>query len=470
MVAVCIAANGKTVNPLQYGLQNARSGEDTYRILYQCHSDAVKMGASISYKGIDTLRMDIPRDFVPIPLTNDVDFAGVTIFVVNHQKDCSLFTLTEDLQQVDIKGYEIDNGDYRGNEVLKKGTFLLVVEDQEPWCGRKGYLSKVVRKDVMLIRNGKASNHPIYNYGTSASNPKGYYRQADTSKKKISNLVFNRTTESEFKTYCLSIFNLCKVELNNIIVNTPKDDVKFADKAIHIENCTDVKLNNIRINGTYSQERQYGYGISLFNISNLKVNRMFGRGNWGVFGAHCLNNVTLIDCDINRFDIHCYGRDVKAVNCKFTDLYNQLSSVYGPVKFERCTFTDFIPLLIESSYNAYTPFELIWKNCTFYLDQKHNYLLTLFGVPEPYNERPELRRKCLPNITVKNCRVVLADDVDNWYLIKTGEVKYKDSFDYITDITMKNVKVEGNRNAKFEMSTEPLKTTKQLKFVNGIRK
>lgn len=90
-------------------------------------------------------------------------------------------------------------------------------------------------------------------------------------------------------------------------------------------------------------------------------------------------------------------------------------------------------------------------------------------MPEAYNERLELRRKSLPNITVKNCKVVLEKNVKRWYLIHTGGVKYKDTFDNISDVVIKNVTVEGNEEAEFVLSTEKLRTTLPLKSLIRIR-
>ena len=118
---------------------------------------------------------------------------------------------------------------------------------------------------------------------------------------------------------------------------------------------------------------------------------------------------------------------------------------------------------MESSFNAYTPFELVWQNCTFHLTKQKNYLITLFGVPQPYNDRPELRRKCLPNITLKNCTVYLDDDVEKWQVVRTQGVAYKDSFDYITDVNINNVRVISKNEKPFEMYSEDLKTTKPVK-------
>lgn len=468
MYAILPVAYGETINPRQYGLDKAANGVEACQVLQRCHADAVRKGATVSYKGIDTLKIEIPQGFTSIPLTEKVDFAGVTIIIENKTKDCYLFAKNSSLAEVNILGSEIDSGNFKRNKNLQSGHFLLIIEDAEPWCGRNGYVSKVKRKDAMIVKGGISSNLPISSYSSPVSKPQGWYRSIDSHKKTIRNLIFVRTQNSTYNTNCLKIENQYNIELKNITIQTPEDSVKYGDKAIHIENCVDVVLNDITINGTYSQLREYGYGISLFNIANLKVYRMYGRGNWGVFGTHCLNNVMLTNCDINRFDIHCYGRDVRAKGCMFNDLYNQFSSMYGAITFNKCEFKNFIPLLIESSYNAYTPFDVVWENCTFHLDKKNNYIMTLFGVPEPYNSRLELRRKCLPNITIQNSRVVLADDVDKWYLIQTGGVKYQDSFDYISSVNI-DVDVYGKAGVKYDFSTEPLKTTNRINIKEIIK-
>ena len=102
---------------------------------------------------------------------------------------------------------------------------------------------------------------------------------------------------------------------------------------MHIVNCVALRLKNVTISGTYSFERKVGYGVYLNNVNGLIVENMFARSKWGIFGTHNLQNVRLEKCDINRFDIHTYGRDVKAVDCKFSSLYNQFSSVYGTIVF-----------------------------------------------------------------------------------------------------------------------------------------
>ena len=450
-----VTGSAKTaLNPLDFGLNTAKSAADSYNILYTCHQEAKRIGANVTYQGIDTIYLDIPAGARSIPLTKNVDFAGVVLIVNNESTDHWLFDMLNSSKPSTIGLDDIERGKLKD---VKNG--LLIIKDEELWVKeRKGYGIGHTRMDLLYVQDGIIKNNTIYPYNTPNSRPKVDFCEVDNCEKKISNITIVRTKNSSFRTFCFRILNQNNICLNNITIKTPESNL-YGDTSIKIDNCANVILNHINIDGTYSQLNKHGYGISLNNVWNVICRNIDAYGKWGVFGTNNVNKIVLDNCNINRFDIHCYGRDVIAQNCNFVNLYNQFSGIYGFIKFKKCTFANCIPLLIESSYNAYTPFELEWKDCIFNLSAKKNYLLTLFGVPEVYNERPELRRKCLPNILARNCKVILDEDVNKWYLIHTGGVKYKDSFDYMTNVTLKNVKVEGNRNAEFVLSTEELSTT-----------
>lgn len=80
-------ANGRnTVSPLDYGLNEARNGEETYYVLLKCHQDAVRRNCGVSYAGINDLFLEIPINAMPIPLTYFTDFAGVSLIVKIHTR------------------------------------------------------------------------------------------------------------------------------------------------------------------------------------------------------------------------------------------------------------------------------------------------------------------------------------------------------------------------------------------------
>lgn len=456
------------VNPLDYGLKEAKTGIERYEVLLKCHNDAFRRGLNVSYKGIDSIFIEIPKNPQSIRLTEQTDFAGVVMTVLNKSKSMTLFYMTQDAKEVVLDGYAIDKGNFTNNETLSTEIKLLVIQDENDWISeRLGYNNSngYKRSDVLLLKNGLAQNKTIMPYGNEFSVPKVYYSEVSNKKKKINNIVFIRNANSKFRTDFIDIRRQYKVELKKITIHTPEDDTSFNDGAIFISGCSDVTLKDLKIYGTYSQHYLSGYGVRAVNVHNLKVIRMFARAKWGVFGNNAINGANLIDCDINRFDVHYYGRDIRIKNSRFTSLYNQFSSMYGNIVFDHCEFRDFIPFLNESSFNAFTPYELVWKNCIFYLDKKHNSILALGGVPNEPNIRPELLNKRLPNIKVLNCRVVLADDVSEWYLIKTGDIRYDGDFDYISDIKIKGAIVENGREKSFKVTNNDIKTIHPIRTI-----
>jgi len=167
----------------------------------------------------------------------------------------------------------------------------------------------------------------------------------------------------------------------------------------------------------------------------------------------------LKNCDINRFDIHCYGKDVRFENCNFVDQYNQFSSVYGELYFKNCTFTNFSPILMEYTYNAYTGFDVVFESCTFNLDKNHNCIVCLPNFSKMENSRPELSKKCLPNVTMQDCQVNATNGLKKWcvYSIRNAD-GYEGGFYHISKVILK----------RLSTNVEPTGMTVFNKNVNAI--
>lgn len=465
LLLLSLRVAAKTVNPLDYGLKMAKSGEERYYALKRCHEDAANRGFDISYNGIDRIELTIPKDATTLPLTRLTDFAGVRLVVENRQNDFMLFKMQGKAELINIDGHTIDSGELKQYDQLRQGTKLLLIQDENPWINtRLGYNSSTVykRKDILVLKNGKAQNKTIMPYGNKYSDPKVWYVNTNGKKSVVKNLVFERTPSSTFITKVLAFRFIYRLSVESISVVTPQGVITQGDGCFLFEDCADIEMKDITIEGTYSSPNLTGYGIRMLNVFDVKIQGMNAHGDWGIFGNYNVNQVQLKNCDINRFDVHYYGKDIKSDHCTYRDLYNQFASVYGDVLFRNCEFIDHTPVLIESSFNAYTPFNLSFINCRFHFSKKHNYLITLFGVKAPYNDRPELHRKSLPNVTLKNCKVYLDDDVDKWQVFKTHGVAYRDSFDYITDVSINNVCVFSKVKKPFEMFSEEMKTTKPI--------
>ena len=454
----------QTINPIQFGLKKAKTGEERYYVLQRTHEEARRLGVGVSYAGIKEIYVEIPSNPHSIPLSSYTDFAGATITVENKQKNFYLFSMSAALTSVEVRGKEIDNHDFSQNPVLGVGNKLLVIKDKTLWVeNRIGYDYGATRKDIMLVKDGKSGHGPVQSYCTSVSCPECSYRDVDVSAKLIiKNVVFNRTENSSHITCFVKIENQYDVELSNITINTPDGSGLYRDRAIYIVNCSDVVFTGITINGTYSLPRKYGYGISLDNTYNVCFYDLYARGNWGVFGNNNVHKAFLKGCDINRFDIHCYGKDISFEDCNFVDLYNQFSSVYGLISFTDCNFSNFTPILMGRSYNAYTAYDVRFEECTFNLDKIHNSIINFSGFTTEENKRPELKEKCLPNITMQDCQVNLAEGMKKWYVYNTKKTQdYKGRFSHISEVKIEGLSTNGE-SATMEVFSKNIETVNKV--------
>ena len=52
---------GQTVvNPLDYGLYEAKTGTERYGVLLKCHQDPVNKNAKVTYAGVGSIEIEIP--------------------------------------------------------------------------------------------------------------------------------------------------------------------------------------------------------------------------------------------------------------------------------------------------------------------------------------------------------------------------------------------------------------------------
>lgn len=432
---------GRELSPYDFGLSSAKNGIDRYNVIYKTHSAAIAAGVSVSYKGITSLDLEVPPNAKSIPLSMKNDFNGVSFNVENSQKDFFLFEYQPKAAVITVSKRDIDKGSFINYPVLARGRHLLVISDNNPWVGqREGYSYGHTRKDILLLNNGKSLNKTVMPYDNEGSSPSCKYYSLPQGPMQIKGLTLNRTKTSRKRTYLCSIQGMDDVQLSSITINTPPN-VGQDDMAIRINDCTNVVFEDVSINGTYSRTDHSGYGVSMNNIWNFHVSRMVGKGDWGIFGTNNINNATFEDSEINRFDVHCYGRDIGFNNVVFRDKYNQFASVYGTIRFDKCTFISFCPVLNGTSYNAYVGFDLIMNDCVFNATKGKAILIDEGRLDNTINSRKELAERCLPNVTINNLTVNLADDVTDVYLFY---FRTKDSFKrdlgYLDNISVSDIK------------------------------
>jgi len=456
------------VSPFDFGLAEAETDSARYEALYQAHLYAASVGGEVSYQGIGTLTVEITDSARPIPLSRHNDFAGLHLIVKNNTKSQYLFMMLDTVwQEIDLNPNMVDSSLFHVVEELSNGTYMLVLEDLNLWvANRAGHKYGAIRKDIMLVQNGKAGNRPIASYSTDSTRLLAKFHPTDNALKTITDLTITRDTSATVKTYCFNINGINNLKISKVNINTPDTKNMYADAAINIENCTNLQMEDVQIEGTYSRTGNYGYGIQMNNVWNSTFTRLTAHANWGVFGTNNLNNTTLRNCDINRFDIHCYGRDVFIYNCTFRGLYNQFSSLFGKLQFEECRFTDFIPVLFEPSYNAYTGFDLFFKDCTFDATYSRNYLISAGKLDDQKNSRPELSQKCWPNVRIQNMTVNVPSNVSRVILF-APKSSSTTNVSHIADISVDGLRFhypDSAHLANFTISSTPVTSAKTIRY------
>lgn len=389
------------LSPYMFGFRPNQA--DSYSEIYLTHLAAKELGTSISYNGIKEVNIRVSAGFESIPLTGQDDFCGAVFHITNTQSTGSyiLFTLTgeDDIVPNSITLDNVRNGNY---SLDNNKQYTLFVKDTKLWTARRGATSAEdrYREDVICIRNNKAINYPCTTYDTDVSiectlmEDKPYQRY-------LRNLTAIREDGIGMIKF-ISIEYCSNMEISNVTLNTFKGNntPKNGDNAFIMKHCALFNITNMNINNVYSVSGS-GHGYELDTVYHIVYDNITGYdNNWGIFGANNVNDVAVYNSNINRFDVHCYGRDIKFYNCTFTgNKYNQFSGMYGIISFEDCIFgSQFLPYLQEGTYNAYTFHELIFRNCQFYANRG----LYLFGFEKATNPRSELADKYLPSIRMEN--------------------------------------------------------------------
>lgn len=461
------------VSPFDYGLREAEDGVGRYWALYNAHVAALEQGVTVNYDSIDTLELELPADFKTIPLGRHTDFDGLVLYVTNNVKHGALFSMSTASTPLELDKALVDGRQFDSVPELAEGWHLLVLNDKKPWTERRGYGYQQYRADIMVVEDGRGINAPIAPWNTDSTQLSASYINIDTAAKSFRNLTMHRTKNSTFKTYCLSVSGQYNVWIENIHVTTPKSKM-IADGVFSVRNSARINFFDVTVDGTYSgygSTRDYGYAFSMNNVWFAHFQRVKAHGNWGVFGTNNMSNTQLFDCDLDRFDIHCYGRDAWLVRCTLRQRQTQFSSMFGTVAFDSCNFIDCIPVRIRSSYNAYTPFDIVMRDCTFELTPRYHSLVNVMLLDTADNPRPELKEKCWPNLNVINMTVVVPWTVGALNLFHpTGTMKeLRREFGYISEVDVFDLNMVRPNGGKVKipvrLSSRKFKTTNELKYV-----
>ena len=375
---------------------------ERFWILYNLHNYAIKTNSTIRYLNIDSLTIEIPEDAKSIPLNNGCDFHNLHLTVINKKKDFELFSLKSNTTPITLTCTQIDHSDFTDITSFNTGKKLLIIEDQSAWAKERiGYGYPHYRKDILLINNGISKDRPIQPYSDNYSHPKCQYINVSSMSVKIRDIEIIRSDDSSYKTICFSLDNQYKINLSNISIITPESEL-FGDEAIRIRNSYDISLSKIKINGTYSQKNKFGYGIGMDNVNHVIFSELKTESKWGIFGNNNCQKIIIDKSEINRFDIHCYGKDVLIKNTLFKNYRNQFGSFYGKIEFHNCTFQDFTPISIRDSYMLNTKFDIYMFNCRLEWNKQNIEIISVGESISNKNNRDYQQAVEWPNLFMKN--------------------------------------------------------------------
>lgn len=439
-------------------------------MLYDAQSDAIKKGTTVDYSGINRIELEITNDFKSIPLTGKDDFKGIEFVVKNDAKDVVLFDLTRKAVPITVDKRLLDGRCFRSISELRHGEHLLVIKDNNLWVdNRVGHDYGHTRKDILLIKNGRSKNDVIASYNNPQSSPSCTIIEVPSEPFQIGNFTLTRAAGSKCKTFCLKVQGVAHLMIETIVINTPENYLS-GDGAIRLLDCADVTLKDITINNTYSQSNKYGYGININNAWKTRFENVKGTAIWGLLGNNNMNDTYLINCHLNRFDIHCYGKNVYMKDCMFDGgsrgWYCGGSSIYGTVKCDRCTFVNCTPFAMGDSYKTAVGARVVINDCVFNVTKLKYSIVRTRVLNRNLNPRQGLSKKCLPNIEINNMTINVPQGVKKVFLYDVGDVTYSGSVDYVQSVSINGLKVICNdvdSKIEFGFIDTPIRTSNQIK-------
>lgn len=430
------------LNPLMWGISD--DGVENYRSVYNAFVSANATKANLKWDGVSSLKLEIPDDAPSIPLTGRDDFGGVKITVTNKISRKVLFRLEKPLTAITVSSSLLtpDNRDFSSVLGLSTGRKILVVKDANVWTVRNGN-TNFFRYDTLLLDKGQAFSSVISTYNNSYSSPECYYIDASLGTNYIKNLSIVRDDSSTYETLLFSIVGVSDIVFSGISVHTDNPNSISSDRVAHFGYCTNLRIEDYNVFGLYDNSGS-AYGLQITACSNIKITGFNARvDNWGVIGSNCVQNLLLDSSNINRLDVHCYGKNIQAIDCSFKDLYNAFEGCYGRLVFENCKYNNSIPIQYgNGSFNAWTPVDIFFNKCDFSLDRtSKNYLIDMaLSTQVVDNTRPELATKCLPNITFEKCSINLIG-AENVLYVFNNMVEQSSPMSYIDNITFRDVKI-----------------------------
>jgi len=395
-----------------------------YALEHSLDVDTVKFSTPTGDSTIYLQLNPVGEDATPIIAPRMIDGNGWTIRVRNNVEWTNpwLFYIRKNnadrFMNMHITPEQIDEGRYPGLNELSPDKWLLIICDSTEWVYRtdENDNSSKYRSDAILVENGLSNDLPIASYNNAETALSYYAFKQNGGAVGLKNLSFVRDTLSSKKIGLVTIRGYDNVQFENILVKfnnnhsynpTPHTTAITGDAVFYISECNHVKLNDVKVLGTYSTETQSGYAFSLNTVSNITFNHVQAEGEWGVMCGYNLNNILITESKLNRFDIHCYGKNAQIINTEFSNSisanhnFNRVGSFFGQLNFKNCLFNNFVPIRFDPSFHIYTGFDLILNGCII---NNHTGVIVEAVQMDTIQTllRPSLQELCWPNVHIRN--------------------------------------------------------------------
>jgi len=450
-------------------IASAKTGEERYEALYRAHIKALAMGVDPDYSGAGTIELTVPASPRTIPLGRNNDFKGTVFKVRDNVGDLYLFSMKNNSSRVDVTGKNIDSADYSSVPELRSGLYVLRIQDDSLWvANREGYDYGATRRDAVLVRDGKGSCEPCASYDTPATRINCTYCAVDDELKTFTDVSLIRDPLSSAKVSLLNVSYQNNLKISKVFVQTPQDNDWYGDHTINILYSTNVLCEDITFDGTYSQTDHFGYGLACNCLWNATFRRITSHSRWGVFGCNNLHDSTLEESDCERFDTHCYGKNITVRNSTITGRGIPVASIYGTILIENCKFVNCYFYSTRTDYNSYVPFDIVIRNSE--ITPKGTSLISMGRLNTVTNSRPELAKKNWPNVTIENLTVNVPSGYTAMYLFSSQANNLKKPLGYISRVSIDGLKfnyVSGAPSLNFYLSQYKIQT--ESRFTLGIK-
>lgn len=298
------------VTPFMFRVSNDGATDYTEQ-LRSMHTYANASGCRVDYHGLKSCKIQAAAYIV---VNTDVDFAGCDFKILNgivgtpsHDTVNTLFTVIDQSRpsfSVSLTPAEL----YQG------APWLSV-----PSTVRSGYLHVVSNKE--LPRRTSSPDVPLYfeqgfmvSKGGLLNMPLGADLAANTvsatfypASDKWLTIKGIAADETTFNNQCL-----LRVRRSHVIVDTPYVDLLTNAAPLSINYllvfnyCGSVVLRNLAIRPNTIVGSSGTYTINLDRVADVAFEgcRSIGGTSWGTTGCNHVNGWRVIDCDLNRIDVH----------------------------------------------------------------------------------------------------------------------------------------------------------------------